>query len=450
MTSSQQAKTLSGPESAWRQPGDALPVLGMILKGYPRISETFISNEIGLLESLGFTVHILSMRHPREDFTHASVTRIRARVDYLPETIQGNLGRLLAANLEWLVRHPLRYARGLARMAVRLARTRKAATVKHLLQAGYIASRVLPGSGVGHLHAHFAHSPTSVASFASLLTGLPFSFTGHAKDIYTQNPDRLVEKMAEARFVVTCTGYNAEHLAELANGNGATAGTPGAAKTDGAARAATPIHRVYHGIDISLFAPGEPRLAPAPPYTILTVARLTPKKGLPTVFAALAALRRRGVAFRHVLIGSGEERPALERLARELGLEEHIEWLGTQPHEVVISHFRQADLFLLGCEVSGNGDRDGIPNVLVESMAMGVPVVATTVSALPELIPDDSYGLLVPSGDPEALAHAVAQLLTDLPLRRQVIENARARVVEHFDNRKLAGDLAAIFRAHMR
>lgn len=415
--------------------GTSLPVLGMLLKGYPRISETFISNEIALLESLGFTIRILSMRHPREDFTHASVARIRARVDYLPETIAGNLGRLLSANMEWLARHPVRYARGLARMFSRLVKTRKAATAKHLLQAGYLAARVLPASGVGHIHAHFAHSPTSVAAFASVLTGLPFSFTGHAKDIYTQNPDRLIEKMAEARFVVTCTGYNAEHLAGLpGNGNG---------------RPSTPIHRVYHGIDLHLFAPGEPRLAPEPPYEILTVARLTPKKGLPTVFAALAVLQHRGIAFRHVLIGSGEERGRLERLASELGIADRIEWLGTQPHEVVVEHFRRADLFLLGCEVSDNGDRDGIPNVLVESMAMGVPVAATRVSALPELIPDDGHGLLVTPGDPEALATAALQLLTDRPLRQRVIENARARVVECFDNRRLANDLAAIFRSHM-
>lgn len=428
----------------------AAPVLGMLLKGYPRISETFISNEIALLEEHGFTIHILSMRHPREDFSHASVERIRAKVDYLPETIQGNLARLLGANLEWLVRHPVRYARGLARMVARLVRTRTAATAKHLLQAGYLAARVLPGSGIGHIHAHFAHSPTSVAAFASVLTGLPFSFTGHAKDIYTQNPDRLAEKMAEARFVVTCTGYNALHLADLAdlagNGNGGKVGA-GAGEVRSQA---TPIHRVYHGIDLDLFVPGAPRLTPKQPYEILTVARLTPKKGLATVFAALALLMRQGIEFRHVLIGTGEERDRLEKLAQELGIAERIEWLGVQPHAVVVERFRRADLFMLGCEVSGNGDRDGIPNVLVESMAMGVPVAATRVSALPELIADETLGLLVPPGDPVALAGAAARLLTDHSLRKAVIANARDRVVQGFDNRKLAGDLAAIFRTYVQ
>lgn len=406
------------------------PVLGMILKGYPRISETFISNEIALLEAQGFDIRILSMRHPREDFTHESVKRIKAPVHYLPETIAGNVLKLLSANLAAMARSPRRYLKGLAEMLRRLAATRKAATAKHLLQAGYLASRVLPGSGVTHLHAHFAHSPTSVAVFTGILAGLPYSFTAHAKDIYTQDPARLSEKIAGARFVATCTGYNKEYLGKL-NPNG------------------TPVHRVYHGIDLGLFDPGALRIEAKPPYEILTVARLTPKKGLPTVLRALAGLERAGIEFRHVLIGTGEERGNLERLARELGIDGRIEWLGTKPHEVVVERLRRADLFLLGCEVSANGDRDGIPNVLVEAMAMGVPVAATAVSAIPELIAMEDHGLLATPGDHEGLAEAARRLLTDRELRARVVPQARRRVLEHFDNRRLVGELAAIFRAHM-
>jgi glycosyltransferase involved in cell wall biosynthesis len=406
------------------------PVLGMILKGYPRISETFISNEIALLEEQGFKIRILSMRHPREDFTHESVKRIKARVDYMPETMAGNLLKLAGANLAALVRSPGRYLKGLGEMVRRLVETRKITTAKHLLQAGYLAARVLPGSGVTHLHAHFAHSPTSVAVFTSILTGLPYSFTAHAKDIYTQDPARLSEKIAGACFVATCTGYNKDYLAKL-NPNG------------------TPVHRVYHGIDLGLFDPGPLRACAEPPYEILTVARLTPKKGLPTVLRALAALKQAGVGFRHAIIGSGEERGNLTRLARELGLEDHIEWLGTQPHEVVVERLRRAHLFLLGCEVSADGDRDGIPNVLVEAMAMGVPVAATAVSAIPELIAMEDHGLLAAPGDHEGLAEAARRLLTDNELRARVVPMARERVLSHFDNRRLVGELAGIFRTHM-
>jgi glycosyltransferase involved in cell wall biosynthesis len=408
----------------------AEPVLGMILKGYPRISETFISNEIALLEDEGVRIRILSMRHPREDFTHESVKRIRARVDYIPETIAGHVMKLTAANLACLVRSPGRYLKGLAEMLRRLAVTRKAATAKHLLQAGYLAAKVLPGSGITHLHAHFAHSPTSVAVFLSILTGLPYSFTAHAKDIYTQDPARLSGKIANARFVATCTGYNKEYLDKL-NPNG------------------TSIHRVYHGIDLGLFSPGPVRMVASPPYEILTVARLTAKKGLPTVLRALAGLAEQGIPFRHVLIGSGEEKDNLKRLARELGIADRIEWLGTKPHDVVVAHLQRADLFLLGCEVSPNGDRDGIPNVLVEAMAMGVPVAATAVSAIPELIESGEHGLLSQPGDHHELARSAKRLLADPELRARVIPQARQRVLDHFDNRRLVGELAAIFRAHM-
>ena len=402
----------------------------MILKGYPRISESFISNEIALLEEAGLTVRILSMRKPREDFTHESVKRIKAGVDYLPETMAGNIRVLLASNLACLAARPGRYLLTLAAMLVQLARTRKAATVKHLLQAGYLAARVLPGSGVAHLHAHFAHSPTSVAQFTSRLTGLPFSFTAHAKDIYTQKPARLAAKIARASFVATCTGYNKVYLDRLNPTN-------------------TPIHHIYHGIDVELFEPGPLRLNVVPPFEILTVARLTPKKGLPTVFRALARLAGRGVGFRHTLIGEGVERDRLEHLVRELGIVDRVVWLGSRPHEVVLEHLRGADLFLLGCEVSSSGDRDGIPNVLVEAMAMGVPVATTGVSAIPELIESGKHGLLSEPGDHEGLADSAWRLLTQPDLRARVIPAAMKRVRQGFDNRKLVSGLAQVFRDHL-
>ena len=269
----------------------ARPVLGMVLKGYPRISETFISNEILLLEQLGFAVHIFSMRPGREGFTHASIARIRARVDYLPETFLRNIHRLLYANLCLAIRDPRRYAAGLRVARRRYLRTRNPASLRHFLQAGYLVTRRLPGSGVVHLHAHFAHSPTSVALFASVLSGLPFSFTAHAKDIYTSDPAQLREKIALARFVVTCTEYNRRHLLDLAGG------------------ARTPIHRIYHGIDTRLFAgDGHVNHAPSPPFRLLTVARLIAKKGISTILKALKILQEQGIAFDHTLIGDGPDR----------------------------------------------------------------------------------------------------------------------------------------------
>ena len=403
----------------------------MILKGYPRISETFISNEIALLEELGFQVHLFSMRRPRENFAHASVARIRAGVDYLPETLLRPLPRLLFHNARLAAVIPQRYGAALKVAARRFNRTRKVATFKHLLQAGYLVQRQLPATRVVHLHAHFAHSPASVAMFAGLLSGLNFSFTAHAKDIYTSNPRQLREKLSAAKFVVTCTEYNRNTLLALAD-SGAAA-----------------IHRVYHGIDIDLFDGGPKAGTGAAENRILTVARLIAKKGLPTVLKSIAILRRRGLKLAHTLIGDGEERERVLALVRRLGLESTTRWLGVLPHEEVLQHYRQADVFVLGCEVAANGDRDGIPNVLLESMAMGVPVVATSISAIPELVENGTSGLLVPPGDPEKLADALARMLSDRPLRQKVIANGKNRVRRHFDNKVLINDLAAIYRENV-
>jgi glycosyltransferase involved in cell wall biosynthesis len=406
------------------------PVLGMVLKGYPRISETFISNEILLLEQLGIGVHIFSLRRGRENFAHESVARIRAAVDYLPETFLRNAHRLIYHNLCLALRRPRRYAAGLAVACRRFRRTRNPASLRHFLQAGYLVDRRLPGRGVVHLHAHFAHSPTSVALYASELSGLPFSFTAHAKDIYTSEPDQLREKIALARFVVTCTEYNRRHLLRLADG------------------LPTPIHRFYHGIDTQLFANGGAAGAtPVPPYRVLTVARLIRKKGIPTVLRAVKQLHESGVRVTYTLIGDGQDREPILELVRELGLEGVCRWMGTQPHGVVLECYRRADLFVLGCEVADDGDRDGIPNVLFESMAMGVPVVATGVSAIPELVASGKTGLLVPPRQPEAMAAAMLALLTDDGLRQRVVSAARERVLRDFDHRALVGRLADIYRA---
>jgi glycosyltransferase involved in cell wall biosynthesis len=405
------------------------PFLGMILKGYPRISETFISNEILLLENLGFPIHIFSMRRPRENFTHKSVSRIEAGADYLPETLLKPLPRLMYHNCLLAAQNPRAYGMAFKIAAQRFSRTHNSATLKHLFQAGYLVHHLLPGSKIAHLHAHFAHSPASVAMFASILSGLPFSFTAHAKDIYTSDPRQLRDKLARARFAVTCTEYNRRYLEQLLGDN------------------RSPIHCIYHGIDTQLFSfCRDGFFMAAKPYRILTVARLTPKKGLPTVYRALKVLKDKGIAFKHTLIGDGEDREKILAMINNLGLTDVTRWLGTQPHEVVLGHYKRAHLFVLGCEVAPNGDRDGIPNVLFESMAMGVPVVATRLSAIPELVENEKTGILAAAGRPRQLAEAMLKMLTDDALRARVIPAARQRVLKNFDNRVLIRELADIYR----
>ena len=412
------------------RPSKSYPVLGMILKGYPRISETFISNEILLLEKLGIQVRLFPMRHPREDFCHASVNEIQARVDYLPTYLWSDLHILLYHNVFLAIKKPASYIRALGLTAKRFVRKRNLATLKHLLQAGYMVNRLLLNSPeVKHLHSHFAHSPTSVTMFASMLSGLPFSFTAHAKDIYTSDPAQIKEKIDLASFVVTCTKYNKQYLAQIAQDS------------------QTPIHCVYHGIDIELFSESTQENSEAKePYSLMTVARMTEKKGLPTIYAALKILQNKGVSFTHTLVGDGDDRDETLQLIKQLDLQQNCHWAGTQTHDDVLELFRDSDLFILGCEIAKNGDRDGIPNVLVESLAMGVPAVSTTVSGVPEILEDKTTGLTVPPSSPARMAEAILTLLTDEPLRARIKECGRQKVINDFDNKKHIKVLAELYK----
>ncbi len=405
------------------------PVLVMVLKGYPRLSETFIANEILLLESLGFRVRIVSMRDPREPARHAVIFRIKADVVYLPDRILPALGTLLYENFRAALDAPAGYLRATWLMLRHLVRTRKSATLKHLLQAGFLCRRALAPGEPAHLHAHFAHSPTSVAMYAGLISGLPVSFTGHAKDVWTQDPAKLAAKIGRAAFVVTCTRANAAYLRRLSP-NG------------------TPVYGVYHGIDLALFDGVRDGAGAPPPWRVLTVARLTAKKGLDTVLAALAILAGEGLECTLDLVGEGEERGALERQVRELGLADRVTFHGALPHEDVLGLYRRAHAFTLGCRVLPNGDRDGVPNVLVEAMAMSVPVAATNVSALPELARDNETALTCPPDDPVALAGCLRRLFGDPALRERLTGAAREAVARDFDNVANARELAAIFARH--
>jgi glycosyltransferase involved in cell wall biosynthesis len=400
--------------------------MGMVLKGYPRISETFISNEIRLLEEQGLTVHIFSMRQPRENFTHKSVEAIRARVTYLPSEFWISLHRFVWPNLRTLLSHPAGYAKSFRLACKRFLRNHNLLTFKHFFQAGYLVHHAR-GLNLAHLHAHFAHSPTSVAMFASEICGVPFSFTAHAKDIYTSEAAQLAEKIDKARFVVTCTKFNKAFLENLVQGR-------------------HEVHCVYHGIDLELFFAHAVTRTPEPPYTFLTIARIVEKKGIPDILEALALLAREGFPFRYVLIGSGDEKEAVKARVRKLGLEGHVEMPGTMAHEQVLERFQTADCFVLGCRVAQSGDRDGIPNVLAESMALGVPVIGTRVSGIPELVEHEETGLLVDATRPEELAEALRRIVTDQALRAKIIPAARQKVTEVFDNQQLIVELVALYR----
>jgi glycosyltransferase involved in cell wall biosynthesis len=304
------------------------------------------------------------------------------------------------------------------------------APLKHFARAGWLAAR-LREVGAVHLHAHFAHGPASVAKYASELTGIPFSFTAHAKDIYTTPPELLQAKLRAARFVVTCTEYNAQHLADLA-------GPPWASR----------IHRIYHGVDFDRFRPGaggnvernlEPNGARRP--VVLSIGRLVEKKGFPYLIEAARILAAGGRPFTVRIVGGGAQRDALEVAIQRARLKGTVELCGAMPQEKLLALYREAAAFVLPCVVTDNGDRDGIPNVLVEAMRMGVPVVSTAISGIPELVLHDRTGLLVPPHDAQALADAIAALLDDPERACRLAAQAARHVADAFDLHRNAQSL---------
>jgi glycosyltransferase involved in cell wall biosynthesis len=426
-----------------------------VLKGYPRISELFIASEIYRLERLGVPLRLHVIKPVDEVRRHGIVARIKTRPRYLPATAsltKTPLRRWLAAHLRDFLPSLRTVARrrpaGLMRAGVaafaQAVRARRSfwswprkVYLKEFLQAAAVADGVLGAGDVRHLHAHFCHGATTVAWLASLMTGLQFSFTAHAKDIYCEslNPAGLLRrKMRAARFVVTCTDANREHLLKV--------------------EPRAKVHCVYHGLNAEfaelLGAAGgaaRPSVKKEGRLRALGVGRLVEKKGFDVLVEACGILRRREVPFEAVIVGErGEHEAEIRRRIEALNLGDSIRLAGPLEQERLLEEYRSAGVFCLPCRVLDNGDRDGIPNVLVEAMACGLPVVTTHVSGIPEIIKDGVNGQLVPPDDPAALADALLRIDADRQLARRLSIQARATVRERFDGDRFAAQLAALFR----
>jgi glycosyltransferase involved in cell wall biosynthesis len=258
---------------------------------------------------------------------------------------------------------------------------------------------------VDQLYIHFLHTPGSVGRYAAMLRGLPYCLSAHAKDIWTTPAWEKRAKLQGARWAVTCTATNLDHLRAIAP--------------------SVDIELVRHGIDLARFGP--PAHRPADPPVILCVARAVEKKGLDTLLEALARLPD-DLAWRLEHIGGGPLSGALRSQAERLAIASRVSWLGPLDQESVLQAYRRASLLTLPARVAADGDRDGLPNVIVEAMSQGLPVVSTRVSAIPELVEDGVNGLLVQPGDPAALAGALERLLREPALRRQLGSAGSARV----------------------
>ena len=379
-----------------------------VVKGYPRLSETFIAQEILALERRGLDIRLFSLRHPTDREAHPIHGEIGAQVSYLPE---------------YLVQEPLRVFR--CWRAARRQRGYRAAWkawLKDMVRdptpnrarrfgQALVLAHEMPAKA-GWIHAHFLHTPASVARYAAMIGGLPWSCSAHAKDIWTSPQWDKRQKLEDCRWLATCTQANADHLAAL---------SPDPKR----------VELIYHGLDFSRFPPPVSVRECNGPVVILSVGRAVDKKGYDDLLQALAALPNR-LHWRFVHVGAGPLLSVLKRRARDLGIDGRITWMGALPSDRVLEQYRAADLFVLACRIAADGDRDGLPNVLMEAQSQGLPCLSTHAGGASELIVDGETGVLTPPADVTALALALESLITDPSLRARLGAAGMERVRGEF------------------
>ncbi len=385
-----------------------------VLSEYPAVTETFIDREIKELRKY-MDIEVFSLKKPAS----------AAGSIYLPFFLSSEVIR---ANITHLIRSPATHMKLLLR-AVWMNRGSAldiARTLAVFPKSVCIGMRIRHGKpAAGHVHAGWATIPAMSAYIISRVAGLDFSFSAHAWDIYKGNPS-LVQKISSSRFVVTCTAYNKRYLDKM-TGN----------------RFRDKIYRVYHGLDLSIADDFRKKETDVP--VILSIGSLRKKKGMLYLLEACGILRDENCEFRCIIIGEGPEKRALSGFVKSRGLGASVEFVGYQAFGKILDHFSMARLFVLPSVISDDGDRDGIPNVILEAMLLKVPVIATGISGIPEAVTDGETGLLVREKDPAALAKCIRRLLSDEKLQEKLTANAYAKVGKDFDIRKNISGLVRLF-----
>jgi glycosyltransferase involved in cell wall biosynthesis len=388
--------------------------VAIILKGYPRLSETFIAQEIRALELRGFRICLFSLRHPTDPAIHPIHAEIEARVNYLPEYIIDDIPRVISA--WWQVRKLPGYRQAKHMFVRDLRRDFSINRIRRFAQAMVLAHD-MPTS-VRHYYVHFMHTPASVTYYASLVNQKPWSISAHAKDIWTIEDWEKREKISSARWVVTCTAVNAEHLRKLSD-------------------RADKVTLLYHGLDFKRFPVNNTKTEfrdgsdVRAPVRLISVGRAVDKKGYRYLLEALTALPQ-DIHWEFTHIGGGELLDELRDDAKTRGLSDRVNWLGGLPQTEVLVHYRQADLFVLPSIISSDGDRDGLPNVLMEAQSQRLACLSTDISGIPELIDHAKTGWLVAEKNSAALRDALVKLITEPELRSKLAEAGMRKVKHHF------------------
>lgn len=409
--------------------------VGYLLRSYPRLSQTFILNEVLALEKLGVQVHIFAVTHPHEALVQAQVAEVQAPVAYLEGAQQRRWWVILWEHLLTLLLAPYRYLSTLAYLLYHrdfdegyTASSRLVCFLQAVYLAGLLRQARQGGTPIDHLHAHFAHDPTLIAHLVQRLTGIGFTFTAHARDIYQIPKTVLGERIRAAGAVVTCCATNIDYL-----------------KAAAAIADHAKLRVIHNGVNLQEFQlPAATPNANAIPL-ILSASRLVEKKGYPDLLQAYQRLKATGYRFRSLIYGDGPLQKPLAALIDELGLAPEVQLAGACTQQELRQVLTQADIFALTPFVTDDGDRDGVPTVLVEAMACGKPVVSTTVVGVPELVTHEVNGLLTAPHDVAGITSALATLLEDAAKRRQLGCAARDTVVNHFDLHAGAVQLASLY-----
>jgi glycosyltransferase involved in cell wall biosynthesis len=392
----------------------------------PALSATFVYNEILSLEKKGVLIVPISVHVPASPAVEETLHSLRARTIYL---YRQSAWTFLKSNLKWLLKSPLRY---LHTCRLTMSDAFKVGLAGHvgrgLFYRFFVASRVadiLVGENCWHLHTHFAHIPTDIAMYASSLSGVPFSFTAHANDLFERGW-LLKEKVTRAKVAMTISEYNRRFFTQ-----------------QGADESKIKIVRC--GVESDGDRTDKEKGRNASP-TIGSLGRLVEKKGMDTLIFALADIHGAGVDFRLEIAGDGPQREALERLASEQGIGSKVVFRGPIPHDEVFAWLGSLDLFVLACRRDRQGDQDGIPVVLMEAMAAGIPVISTHISGIPELIEDGISGMLAEPNDPKGLSEKIKDVVTNPAMASSLAGAARRRIREEFDVDVNAERLRNLFR----
>ena len=405
--------------------------VAFVLKGYPRLSETFIAQEIRGLEEFGLDIRIVSLRRPTDPVTHPIHREVRAPVLYLPEYLYQEPRRVWRG---WRAARQLPGYRVARRVWLAdLVRDRTPNRIRRFGQALVLAAEA--PETISRFHAHFMHTPGSVARYSAMMRGQPFSMSAHAKDIWTIPTWEKKEKLAAADWTVTCTAGHRYHLAELVE--------PGK------------VTLSYHGLNLDRFPPRPQPRNPKDgsdafnPVIILSVGRAVEKKGYDVLLHALARIPNT-VHWRFIHVGGGALATKLHAMANDLHIGNYVDFRGPLAQEFVLELYREADLFVLASRIAKGGDRDGLPNVLMEAQSQGLACVASDTAAIPELIIDCKTGRLVPPENAQVLTDMIATLCGDPALRAQLGAAGERRVRRQFGMDAGLATLADRFGVHHR